>query len=115
MSKEDRARLFADIKRTQQKIVSAAEAIVDTIGAAPPAQPHTRIETVRRVTAELIGTWQLCDRSACRRARHCRGEPMHCLRHTAPLFPPGVLAGLVGKRRRPRRSRALPRIRDMIP
>jgi hypothetical protein len=105
MSKQDREELRNDIARVQRKIVAASEEIIDSMQTAPQQQPAPTIETIRRYTAELIGTWRLCDRTACRRARHCRGEAAHCLRETAPLFPPDFLAGLVGKRRRPRRKR----------
>jgi hypothetical protein len=68
MSNQDRAERREDIARVQRKIIAFSEAMIDRLATAPPPQPKPTIQAVRRYTAELIGTWRLCERAACRRA-----------------------------------------------
>jgi len=47
-----------------------------------------------RWIADLMNLWGLCAKSACRRARACRGEPRDCLRRYAPLVPEEAREGV---------------------
>jgi hypothetical protein len=101
--KQARLLLQEKIRRTQHKMVDAIETIVDTLAAetAPPPAPSRTAE--RRQIANLLGTSHFCAKRACRRARCCLGEPTECLRVVMPLLDGGRLAGLLARRKRPRR------------
>lgn len=89
--------LAGDVLDGLERVI--ARVAVDETARAPS------IADMRRQGANMVEAWRFCARSACRRKRCCRGEPMHCLRLAVPRLPEGALEGLVGKRRRPRRSK----------
>ena len=41
----------------------------------------------QRAWADLLCIWRFCDRTACRRARGCRGQSLVCFPRYAPLLP----------------------------
>lgn len=81
------------IKQAQHKIIDVAEAILDTLTRQHVSVPAA-VAVQRRLIANIVGAWQFCDRSQCRRSRCCRGEPLDCLRVCIPLLPPEALAVL---------------------
>ncbi len=87
------------------KMLDAIEHIVGKISPPEPAPNRPSIVEVRRHGADMIQTWRYCDKTACRRARFCRGDAVYCLRATVPKLPPDILAEFVKRRRRPRRNR----------
>lgn len=93
--------------RIQQLSGQVLDGVARVIGrvAAKEATPSPAIDAVRRHGADLIEAWRFCARNTCHRSRCCRGEPLHCLRLAVPLLPQSALEGLVGKRRRLRRTR----------
>jgi hypothetical protein len=102
--KQDRLRLQEQIRRTQHKVVDALEGIVDRLS--PQPAPARSLAAERRQIANLLGAWQFCAKRACRRAHCCLGEPTECLRICMPVLDAGPLAGLLQRRKRPRRPRA---------
>ena len=40
--------------------------------------------------SDLLLLWRLCDKSACSRARACKGDERRCLPHYFSLLPEGV-------------------------
>ena len=108
MNKEERKQLLEHIGRVQHKIIGTAEAIIDVVAAglkAPAQGPKSPAHVARRQIANMLRTAQFCPNRTCRRARHCRGEPLHCLTAVIPLLPEQAFDGLLHKRR-PRPSRS---------
>lgn len=93
------------IQQLAGSVLDGLERVIDRVATDETAR-RPAVTEVRRHGANTIQAWRFCARSACRRARCCRGEPTHCLRLAVPLLPPDMLAGLVEKRRRPRRHPA---------
>ena len=96
------------IDRAASGIVDVAERIIDELRAQPPAAPTPPLAVARRQLANTLHLAHFCDNKTCRRARCCRGEPLHCLRIALPLMPAEALAALVPKSpaRRNKRGRA---------
>ncbi len=65
----------------------------DSAHAAPnPADPGRPVQTSARSAdlrrwADFLCIWRFCDRTACRRARCCRGQALACFPRYAPLLP----------------------------
>ena len=116
MTKADRnhhRRVLRDrIDHALSGIVDVAERIIDEMRAPPPAAPTPPLAVARRQLANTLRLSQFCDLKACRRARCCRGEPLHCLQIAVPLLPPEAFENLVRKqsaraaRRKWQRARA---------
>ncbi len=100
--KQDRLAQQEKMRRTQHKLVDALEMIVDRLAAG--VAPKLSLAAERRQVANLLGAAQFCARRACRRAQCCLGEPAECLRICMPLLDGGRLAGLLARRRAPRRA-----------
>ena len=49
-----------------------------------------------RWAANLVCMWHLCERTACRKARACRGDPDFCMKRYHLLLPPLVRDFVLG-------------------
>ena len=92
------------IQQLAGKMLDGLGQVLDAIPKALDDKPSRA--TVRRQTANLLGLPRLCANSTCKRARSCRGEPLHCLRTTLFLLPPEIIESLaLTPRRKPARRR----------
>ncbi len=54
------------------------------------SQPHSGSAKDWRALSDLLSIWALCGRSACRKARACRGDSRKCIPRCGPLVPEDV-------------------------
>lgn len=92
-------------------MIDAAERIVETLNAPQPKLPTPPLAVARRQLSNRLRLAQFCDLKTCRRARCCRGEPLHCLQIAVPLLPPEDFENLLRKQsaRAAKRKRRLMR------
>jgi hypothetical protein len=82
------------LDRIAHKMLDSIGTILDTVErslAPAPTGPLTRADAgIWRWTNNQFALWRLCDKTACRRARGCRGEPRACLDRHLPSVPQDV-------------------------
>ena len=63
---------------------------IHTVSKTTAPQPHSGSAKDWRALSDLLSIWALCGRSACRKARACRGDSRDCIARCAPLVPEDV-------------------------
>lgn len=104
---------LAHLEVLKGKMLDRIDAELDNIAARQKAsaegmakRAQLGITEARRQLANLVGSFEFCSRSNCRRGGSCRGEPKQCLIEALPLLPPEVVSALsVGRRGRRGRQR----------
>jgi hypothetical protein len=91
------------IQRIAREVLDGLDRVLDAM--TPPPANKPPLSVVRRQTANMLGLARLCANNTCRRARCCRGEPLHCLRTTIFLLPPEQIERLLLRRKHKRRRK----------
>jgi hypothetical protein len=73
-------------------LTAAARDTFELAGGEPPLPAHARI-AAERILSNAYSLWGVCTKSACRRARCCRGAAGECLAAWIPSLAPDVADG----------------------